>query len=70
MRSMQCAREGFVAAGSLNDPKRALRLVEPCRVFVHHCQIVQQRLDLDNTSAIVFFGRRNRGQVEYPCVRS
>jgi hypothetical protein len=52
------------AAGSLNDPKRALRLVEPCRVFVHHCQIVQQRLDLDNTSAIVFFGRRNRGQVE------
>jgi hypothetical protein len=62
-----CRRIDVVgAAGGLNDPQgppiQRLGVVEPCRVFVHHRQVVQQRRDLDCPGAVVVFGGRDRGQ--------
>jgi len=56
------------AAGGLNDAQRPpiqrCSVVEPCRVFVHHRQVVQQRRDLDGAGAVVVFGGRDRGQIQ------
>ena len=56
------------AADGLNDPQRPpiqrFGVVEPCGVFVHHRQIVQECRDLDCAGAVVVLGGRDRGQVQ------